>query len=344
MSPERTCRSSPDASERLGVSGVLLAQVRRTIYERSLIPRGARVLCACSGGPDSAALLFALARLAPELGFELEAASVDHGLRETAALDVAIASRQAARFSVTFHPLRVWVGAGASVQAHAREARYAALLELAARRGATRVAVGHTRDDQAETVLMRLIRGAGLHGLGAIDPCRDDGVVRPLIDCDRTEVHRLARAEFTEIADDASNSDSRFERVRVRAHVMPALVAQNPRIAEHLAALADEARASRIPFQAAGIALLDEVEDGDDGLCRSVLAERPAFHRRSTLRAWLERRGITPISRAHVDALDHALRSGRGHIWLPQGWSVRVEGDRLLLLHGSRSKGQADEP
>src|SRR5262245_8818481 len=130
-----------------------------------MIPRDARVLCACSGGPDSAAMLVALARLAPELGFELVAASVDHGLRADAAHDVAIASRQAAALQVPFHALRIEVAAGASIQAQARSARYEALLRLAAELGASRVAVGHTRDDQAETVLARLLRGSGLVGL-----------------------------------------------------------------------------------------------------------------------------------------------------------------------------------
>lgn len=329
---------------------MLIAQARRTIAERGLIPTGARVLCACSGGPDSAALLFVLSRLTTAMSFELEAASVDHGLRPDAARDVAIAAQQAAAVGVRFHALRVSVECRPSLQAQARKARYEALLRLAAERGAVRVAVGHTRDDQAETVLLRLIRGAGLHGLGAIDPDREDGVIRPLIDCDRVEVHRLARDEFREIADDASNSDLRFERVRIRAHVMPLLVRENPQLARHLCALADEAREYRVPLEAAASALLDEAEAGlSPGLLRmAVLAGRPAVLRRAALRAWLHKLGATPVSRVHVEEVDHAVQVYRGHVWLANGFSARVEGDGLVHLCPSRpdpaGKPQAGEP
>ena len=316
---------------------MLLAQVRRTIVERDLIPPNTRVLCACSGGPDSAAMLYALARLAPQLGFEVEAASVDHGLRPEAARDVVIAGRHAAALGVRFHPLAVQVRRGPSLQALARAARYAALQGLAASRGAARVAVGHTRDDQAETVLLRLVRGTGLHGLGAIDPCRADGVIRPLIDCDRTEAHRVARAQFEEVADDSSNSDVRFERVRLRAHVMPLLVAENPRLNEHLAALADEAREYRVPLEQAVVEVLEEAHAGAQSLYASVLADRPALLRRAALRAWLARHGIAPVSRAHVVALDHALRVRRGHVWLSRGWSARIDRAGLLQLQAQGS-------
>jgi tRNA(Ile)-lysidine synthase len=329
---------------------VLIAQVRRTIEERALIPRGSRVLCACSGGPDSAALLFTLARLGPELSFELEAASVDHGLRADAARDVAIAAEQCAVVGVRFHALQVAVDRRPSLQAQARAARYAALLRLASERSAARVAVGHTRDDQAETVLLRLIRGTGLHGLGAIDPNRQDGVIRPLIDCDRADVHQLAREQFREIADDASNSDLRFERVRIRAHVMPLLIAENPQLVRHLGALADEAREYRAPLEDAARALLDEAAVGlEPGSLRiAALAERPALLRREALRTWLQARGATPVSRAHVEELDHALRVRRGHVWLANGFSARVNGDGLVRVTPPSplppAKPQAGEP
>lgn len=305
----------------------MLGQVRRTIVARALIPPGARVLCACSGGPDSAALLVALARLAPELGFSVEAASVDHGLREQAARDVALARAQAESLGLPFHPLKVHVSLGGSLQAKARAARYAALQARAAELGATRIAVGHTRDDQAETVLLRLLRGSGLRGLGAIDPKRPDGVIRPLIDCDRTQVHQLARASFAEIALDPSNQDLRFERVRIRAHVLPVLLAEDPRLVRHLADLADEAREVRSPLRAAAVGLVERARVPGaeaESLRISVLADRPAQLRRAALREWLEQLGIAPLARAHLLELDHALLERRGHVWLPKAANVRV--------------------
>jgi tRNA(Ile)-lysidine synthase len=326
---------------------VLIAQVRRTIEARALIPRGARVLCACSGGPDSAALLYVLSRLAPELSFELEAASVDHGLRASAEDDVAIAGQQAAAVGVPFHALRVDVERRPSLQAQARAARYRALLQLAAARKAVRVAVGHTRDDQAETVLLRLIRGTGLNGLSAIEPARDDGVIRPLIDSDRADVHRLAREHFREIAVDPSNADERFERVRIRTHLMPLLRSENPQIARHLSALADEARDYRAPLELAARTLLDAAcaDLPPRTLQAAVLAERPALLRRAALRAWLQQHGATPVSRAHVEELDHALQVRRGHVWLAQGFCARATEDGLVqLIAGPPDGGQAGEP
>lgn len=327
---------------------MLIAQVRRTIEARALIPRGSRVLCACSGGPDSAALLFVLARLAPELAFELEAASVDHGLRAAAASEVAIAARQAAAVGVPFHALRVDVERRPSLQARARTARYEALSQLARARNAVRVAVGHTRDDQAETVLFRLIRGSGLHGLGAIEPARVDGVIRPLLDCDRAEVHRVAREQFVEIAVDPSNTDERFERVRIRTHLMPLLLAENPQIARHLSALADEAREYRAPLEWAAHTLLDAARADSSGrtLRMEVLAERPALLRRAALRAWLQEHGATPVSRAHLDEVDHAVRVRRGHVWLAQGFRAQASEDGCLRLlrEGPGGKEQAGEP
>jgi tRNA(Ile)-lysidine synthase len=323
---------------------MVLARVRRTIVERGLIPRGASVLCACSGGPDSAALLYALARLGPELGFHLEAASIDHGLRPDAARDVACAGRQAAVLGVPFHGLRIQVGAGASLQAQAREARYAALLRLASERGASRVAVGHTRDDQAETVLARLLRGSGLQGLAAIDPCRADGVIRPLIDCERADVHAIARAHFSELAEDPSNLDPRFERVRIRAHVMPVLRAENPRLTEHLAALADEARDYRVPLEFAALAALSDASVDARSIRISVLADRPLLVRHAALSAWLTREGVVPVSHSHVAELDHALRVRRGHIWLSHGFQARVDAAGDLLFLASSQPGAKSKP
>jgi tRNA(Ile)-lysidine synthase len=136
------------------------ARVRQTLRDRGLVEPGMTVLVACSGGPDSAALLRALGLVAPELGFSLAAASVNHGLRASAALDVEIARAQALALGIPFHSLHVQLAPGGSIQAQARTARYAALLALAAAQGMQRIATGHTRDDQAETVVLRLLRGA----------------------------------------------------------------------------------------------------------------------------------------------------------------------------------------
>ena len=318
----------------------LIARVRRTIVERSLIVRGQRVLCACSGGPDSAALLFALSRLGPELGFSLAVASVDHGLRSQAHADVAIAERQATAVGVEFHALHVRVSAGSSVQARAREARYEALKELATRLSATRVATGHTQDDQAETVLSRLLRGSGVAGLSGVDPCRPDGVIRPLIDCSRSEVRCFAREHAEAIASDPSNQDERFERVRIRTHLLPVLRAEDSTLEQHLADLADDARGYTQLIELLAAELVRAAQLDPKTLQISALITQPSVLRRSAFRLWLRRTLGQVPGRAELMQLDASVSRRGGEVWLRNGYCVRVEqGDRLCLR--ARTQGNS---
>ncbi|HET8932165.1 MAG TPA: tRNA lysidine(34) synthetase TilS [Polyangiales bacterium] len=321
---------------------MLVGRVRRSIETRGLIPRGVRVLCACSGGPDSAALLYCLAKLQRELGFELIAGSVDHGLRPDAARDVAIASEQAARVAVPFHRLKVRVEAGSSIQAQARKARYEALQELAARLGASRIAVGHTQDDQAETVLSRLLRGSGLPGLGAIRPLREDGVVRPLIDCRRADVHRLAATRFERVAQDMSNRDPKFERVRIRSHILPALLVEDAALIRHLAQLADDARDCELALEALSETLIGQLTVDTRTLVASALRGQPRAIRVSVLRRFVVRATGQLPGRAELTQLDRTLCSDRGEVWLAAGASVRASGDGHLRVCTRGRQGGGD--
>src|SRR5947199_289960 len=152
---------------------------------------GEHLLVAVSGGPDSTALLAALAELAPGHGLRLTAAHVDHGLRgvEGAAEADAVAAL-AARLGVPFVGQSVAVPAGPDLEARARRARYRALARVAAEVGAGRIVTGHTQDDQVETVLLRLLRGAGRRGLGAMRPARGR-LLRPLLAATRADVRRF---------------------------------------------------------------------------------------------------------------------------------------------------------
>jgi tRNA(Ile)-lysidine synthase len=309
---------------------VIVAQVRRTLVQRALVERGMRVLAACSGGPDSAAMLVALARLQGELDFSLEAASLDHGLRASAGADVEIARAQAEEVGVPFHALRIQVAPAASVQAAARDARYRALTALAERLGAERIAVGHTQDDQAETVIMRMLRGSGVPGLAAIEPLRRDGVMRPLIDCRRADVGAFAMRHCKLLARDPSNDDPSYGRVRVRRELLPQMEREDEAIVAHLADLADDARALLAALAPEVEALLAAALQGDGSIQLSTLQQAPRAIRALALRWWLTRATGSEPGRAHLTQLERA-DAREVEVWLPEGWVVRGAAGRLTL-------------
>jgi tRNA(Ile)-lysidine synthase len=309
----------------------MLAQVRGTIAERRLFGRGDHVVVACSGGPDSVALAHVLGRLAPELGMSLVVASVDHGLRAEAPEEVAWVGRFAERLGLPFHPLKVRVGAGPSVQAAARQARYDALRTLAASLKARRIATGHTLDDQAETVLARVLRGAGVAGLGGIAPRRRDGVVRPLIDCTREQVRAHLRHHGLASLEDPSNTDPRFERARLRAGLLPLLAEEDPQVAVHLARLADEARATARWAQNRARRLLVRASNARRLSCARLRA-LPTPVRQALLREWVRAATGEAPSRSHLEQLERAAR-GHGEVRLPGHARVVADGG-TLVLHG----------
>lgn len=285
------------------------------------------------------AMLDVLARLARPLGIAIEAAAIDHGLRAEAGGEIALARAHAEELGIPLHVERVELAGKGSIQARARAARYAALRAIAERIGARRIAVGHTQDDQAETVLARMLRGSGPRGLAGIAPRRADGVIRPLIDATRAETRSWCEAHGIAFADDPSNADPRFQRARIRHQLMPALTGESPAIAAHLAAIADDARALSAMARRAAARLVRQA--GPDWIDAERLARAPEPVRREALRAWGE--GLTgrTIRRAHLDALERALQ-GRGEARLPSGWVARRVENRLLAhplhdLHGAGS-------
>lgn len=207
------------------------------------------VLVACSGGVDSQVLLDVLAHLArPTRGkhktappaFQLVACGVDHGLRPEAKDELALAEELARARGVAFSSVRVHVAPGSNLQARAREARFAALRRVAAEVGASFIATGHHLGDRAETVLIRILRGAPAPGLAVLPPVSKE-LIRPLIRASRAQIEAHARRRGLAFAHDPSNVDRRHLRVRVREEVVPLLRSLDPRIEEHLAALADSA-------------------------------------------------------------------------------------------------------
>jgi len=186
-----------------------------------MLAGGETVLVAVSGGADSVALLHVLTQLT-ELSLRLHVLHVDHGLRPDASRDAEFVRGLAARLGVPVEVASVTVPRGGSLEAAARGARYAALEAEAERLGAHRMALGHTADDQAETVLMRMLGGAGVRGLAGIPAVRGR-IIRPLLEVRRGELVAALRAADLPWVEDPSNRDPKFLRNRIRHDVLPLL-------------------------------------------------------------------------------------------------------------------------
>jgi tRNA(Ile)-lysidine synthase len=217
----------------------LLTIAARTIREDQLFARGDRVLVAVSGGPDSMALLHVLAVLRVKLGHVLVAHGVDHGLRAEASSELDLAEGLAGELGVHFERAHVRLARGGNLQARAREARYDALRAAAAKASCTRIATAHHRADRAETVLLRLLRGAGPRGLGVLPPRAGD-LVRPILHAPRSAIDAHVARHRLPFAIDPSNRDPHYARARVRHELLPLLRTLSPGIEEHLCALADQ--------------------------------------------------------------------------------------------------------
>ena len=224
------------------------AKIERFIEEHGLFAPGDRVGVAVSGGVDSVCLLHLL-RFLEDYRLELAVFHVDHGLRPESGADAEFVRSLAADLGLPFFLARPEVRAHArlhrlSLEMAARELRYAELRRMARGFGAARVALGHHRDDQVETILLRILRGAGLEGLSGISPVREDGLfVRPLLPIGRGEILRYAEENGLRWVEDATNREIEIPRNRVRHVLLPLLRAEfNPRVDRALLGLAAIAR------------------------------------------------------------------------------------------------------
>jgi tRNA(Ile)-lysidine synthase len=325
--------------------------VRRYLRDHDLAQPGQRVLAAVSGGPDSTCLLLTLAALRRSLGFELHAAYFDHGLRgaSASAREERFARQLAGRLGVPFHTGRGDVRAHArarhrSIEDAARELRYRFLAQAARRARCAAVATGHTRDDQAETVLLHLLRGAGLRGLAAMAPASAwpfpakgaPALVRPLLALARAETEACCRAAGVAPLRDPSNRSTAFLRNRVRRELLPLLRRYNPRVDDALARLAGAASAdvALLESLAADALGAQPARDGTVRLPRRRLAALPLALQRHTMRLAAARAlgDGRDLSDRHVAALLHAARGPTGAtLDLPRGLRAEVARDALVL-------------
>jgi len=280
-------------------------QVERTIRRHAMLAGGETVLVAVSGGADSVALLYFLADLAEAWRLRLHVLHVDHQLRPDSPADADFVRALGARLGVSVDVVTVTVDSRGSLEAAARESRYAALEAGAARVGAHRIALGHTADDQAETVLMRLLEGAGVRGLAGIPPVRGR-IIRPLIELHRAALEAELRRAAIPWVEDPTNRDPKFLRNRIRHELLPLLAdSYNPAIAGALTRVSTLARDTIAALDRAAAAELARLATFEVGavtlplgplraLPRQIAAEvlRQAAERlgsRAPLRAWSHR-------------------------------------------------------
>jgi tRNA(Ile)-lysidine synthase len=310
----------------------LVAAVLRALREAHLPARGESLVLGLSGGADSVALLDALALLRAPLGFRLVAAHLDHGLRPGSADDAAFCAELCARLGVPLRRGTADVRAraaheGAGLEAAARRERYLYLRRVRREEQAAAIAVAHTRDDQAETLLLRLLRGAGATGLAAMR-VRRGRLLRPLLAVPRAEVIAHLRARGLEWREDPSNADPTHLRNRVRHELLPYLESRfNPRaravIARAAGLLAADAAHVRREAQALLAVALRE-EDGALVIRRSILVQAPIPVARMAVREALRRAGgLRGVGAGHVERLLATARTAE-----PAGRRLALPGGR----------------
>jgi tRNA(Ile)-lysidine synthase len=300
---------------------------------------GDLVLAACSGGADSLALAAALAHEAPRLGLRAGGVTVDHGLQAGSARRAgAVASMLTSLGLDPVRSVRVAVAPPAGhggPEAAARAARYEALGEVARSTGAVAVLLGHTRDDQAETVLLGLARGSGARSLAGM-PARRGCYRRPLLGVGRGTLREACRELGFEPWDDPHNMDPAYRRTRVRHQALPVLEqALGPGIAEALARSARQLRADCDALDSLARAEKLRLRDAGGALDIAGLALLPAAIRGRVLRESAIEAGCPAgaLTARHIDALDALVTSWRGQRWsdLPGGVRGRRQCGKLLL-------------
>jgi tRNA(Ile)-lysidine synthase len=292
------------------------AAVRRVLaHEDVASDPVATVLVACSGGPDSLALLSAAVFEGHRLGLRVIGVTIDHGLQEGSAEQTArVVSQMAALGSDETAAATVRVESGGhGVEAAAREARYAVLDEMADHFGAALVLLGHTQDDQAETVLLGLTRGSGGRSLAGMRRAFDR-YRRPLLDVKRVDTVTACQVEGIEYWNDPQNVDPAFTRARVRKRVLPVLEDElGPGVAATLARTADQLREDVDLLEDLTATAYDEARD-DHGLVVAALAKQPVAVRHRVLRRAALDAGspASELFRVHVLAMAALADAGRG--------------------------------
>lgn len=300
----------------------MLNKLLSFLREREMVQPGDTVIAAVSGGADSVALLFALYLLKEKLEIRLEAAHFNHNLRgEESLRDEEFVRQLCDRYDVPLHVGSGTVTAGAKgLEAAARDARYAFLHSLKGK-----ISTAHTADDNAETVLMHLVRGTGLKGLGGITPIHGN-VIRPMLLCTRADVESFLEEWCLNYIQDSSNEGDAFLRNRLRHHVMPYLKEENPRLAENVSRMALRLRQDEdVLSDQSDFEILPTVE--------TLKTMAPAIRSR-VLEKFLKRSGVKEPEDRHISAVEALVFSDKpsARAAFPGGVTIARRYDRLEVL------------
>ncbi|MBK8448123.1 MAG: tRNA lysidine(34) synthetase TilS [Micropruina sp.] len=316
------------ARRALGAAGLAVLQAVQAAHDRD------DLMVACSGGADSLALALAARVLAERAGCRVRAVVVDHGLQPGSAAHSAQVAERLGTLGLPAQVVAVSVQpTGEGPEAAAREARYRALDDALA--PGERCYLGHTLDDQAETVLLGLARGSGLRSLAGM-PVARDSFVRPLLGLRRAITRQSCLEQNLTWWDDPHNAESRFSRVRVRGAVLPVLESElGPGVAEALARTADLARDDADALDALALNALAASREESGRLSVTGVSGLPAALRHRVLRLWLRAHGAGELTRAHVLAVAALVTDWHGQKWVEvPGLRVRrSEGELRAVQH-----------
>lgn len=323
-----------------------LRKVEKTVTANHMIQPHDSILVGVSGGPDSVALLHTLIDLAPVFQISIGIAHLNHGLRKEASeRDAAYVSSLGQHLGLRVHSEKADVRKyqrrhSLSPEEAGRHLRYGFYRKIAAKGKYGKLALGHHADDNAESILMHIIRGTGPLGLAGIPPVRDGWIIRPLIQVTRKEILDYLKQNDLSYITDSSNQDTRFFRNRIRHHLIPHLETNyHPKISEALNRLSaitreEENWQQEMIQPIAASVILSETDNQIEFSVPKLAAIHPAAGRRILREAVKRLKGNTKrLSLLHVDAMAALVRKGPsfGLINLPAGLNVRRESDRLLI-------------